>query len=256
MPLEADSMYERLGGLELPVRGSSIGQTGLASLDPSRDLLLELFKSAINSELGEAWAKVTQAIGTRKGLGDLPVFDTLPDEPSEQLMQQRKAGFPLLALHRSGAAQYEPFTLEITRLVQPWTLHYILGPLDIIDGRQLKDICVAVGKIVALVVRRRGHQSFQGGALQFFGDAAPTNPSPLTSLRLVSHEGPGQAVFAQENGATMYWAIELRLESTEVSSYVEGAHGGLIDGIDITVGVGGEDILPAVIIASSDTDGG
>ncbi|HTJ17824.1 MAG TPA: hypothetical protein VL494_13685 [Steroidobacteraceae bacterium] len=255
MSLESDSLYQRLGGLELPVFGRTIGQTGLASLDPSRDLLLDLFTAAINSELGEAWTTALGNIGgQRENLGQTPVSDTFADEPTEQNLRQRKGKWPLLAIHRAGNATYESFTFEITRCVQPWALHYILGPLDIIDARQLKDICVAVSKIVALVIRRRGHASFQGGALQFFGAGSPDQPSPLTSLRLISHEGPGQAVFGGAESTLLFWAIEMRLESTEISSYVDGAQGPDLDGLDVTVGVGSNEILPAVIIAASDSD--
>lgn len=253
--LETDSVFERLGDLELPFRASQVGDTGLASLDPSRDLLLELFESAINSELGDAFQKIRQATGELENFGWLPVSDKLPDEPTEQLLRQRKSLFPLLAIHRSGTATYESFTLEITRLLQPWTLHYILGPLDIIDGRQLKDICVAVAKVVALVIRKRGHQSFQNGALQFSGDHAPDQPSPLTSLRLVNHEGPAQAVFGGTGSATMYWAIEMHLESGEISSYVEDGQAGPLDAADLAVGAGsGGEILPNVVLAATDND--
>jgi hypothetical protein len=255
--LEADSVFERLGDLEFPFRAPAPGALGgLASLDPSRDLLLELFQSAINSELGPAWAQVIGNLGgQRENLGLQPVSDVLPEEPTEQLLRQRKSTFPLLAIHRSGTATYESFTLEITRLVQPWTLHYILGPLDIIDGRQLKDICVAVAKLVALVIRKRGHQSFQGGALQFFGELAADQPSPLSSLRLVNHEGPGQAVFGSDGGATMYWAIEMHLESGEISSYVEDGQACALDAADINAGAGtGGEILPAVVLAATDNE--
>lgn len=254
MPIEAESMYERFGALKLPLRADDISDSGLASLDPSRDLLLDLFASAINSELGEVYAKVRLEVANRETLGDLPVSDTLPDEPSQANMQQRKGLFPMLALHRAGTAQYEQYTLEITRIVQPWSLHYILGPLDLIDGRKLKDICSAIPKIVAMVIRRRGHASFQGGALQFFGEESPSQPSPLSSVRIVSHEGPGQAVFGES--ATIYWAVEMKLESTETSGYVEEAQGTDLDGATMSVSVGGgEGLLPDMIIAKTDPEG-
>jgi hypothetical protein len=255
MTLEADSLFQRLGGLDLPVTADSIGITGFASLDPGRDLLLELFASAINSELGDAWTKVIQAIGPRELLGQYPVSDKLPDEPTEQLLTQRKSLFPLLAIHRSGAGTYDQITLEATRLTQPWALHYILGPLDAIDARQLKDVCVAVSKIVALVIRKRGHASFRDGALQFFGTNSPIDPSPFTSLRIVSHEGPGQAAFGGDSSSTIFWAIEMRLESTEISSYDPDAEGCEIDGLNITIGMGADgEVLPSFIVAKTDQD--
>jgi len=256
MSLETESMFERFGGLDLPVRTADIGASGLAALDPQRDRLLELFAAAINSELTEAWtAALANVGGPRDRLGASPVSDKLPDEPTEQALTQRVTKFPVLAIHRQGTGSYEEQTLEITRLKQPWGLHYILGPLDLIDARQLKDVCVAVAKIVAGVVRRRGHKAFEGGALQFFGDNSPDEPSPFTSVKLVSHEGPGQAVFAGNDSKLTFWAIEMRLETTEVASFDSDAEGSDFDSADITVGVGGgEGLTPSLIIAKTDQD--
>lgn len=259
MPLETDSMFERLGGLELPVRTAEIDGSGLASLDPGRDLLLELFAAAINSELSEAWTATCATLPAAHPFREAPVTpvrDTLPDEPTEQILRQRVGRFPMLAIHRSGIGRYEQMSLEITRLVQPWTLHYILGPLDIIDQRKLKDACVAVAKIVALVVRRRGHASFQSGALQFFSgdEEEPFRGSQFASIRIDSHEGPGQAAFGGEASTTMYWAMEIKLETTETSGYDPEAEGDL-DAMDLTVGVGGDEgITPALVIGASDQD--
>jgi hypothetical protein len=256
MALETESLYQNFGGLGLPVMAGDVGRSGLAGLDPGRDLLLALFASAINSELGDAWTVALGNVGgERDNLGPRPVTDTLPDEPTEAVMQQRKCKFPLLALHRSGTGIYDQVTLELGRLTQPWTLHYILGALDVIDARQLKDVCVAVSKIVALVIRKRGHKSYQDGALQFFGASSPDQPSPFTSLRLVSHEGPGQAAFGGDSSSTVYWAIEMRLESTELTSDVDGADSCDIEGMSLTVGLGGsEGVLPSVIVAKTDQD--
>lgn len=256
MPLETDSLFQRLGGLESPFRATGLRTGGFAALDPQRDVLLELFAAAINAELGEAWTALCEAFPLpRDKFGASPVTDKLPDEPTEQLLTQRKSKFPLLAIHRSGSGVYEPATLEVMRLRQPWSLHYILGPLDAIDARQFKDVCVAVAKIVALVIKRRGHQAYQSGALQFFGPGSPNTPAPFSSVRLVSHEGPGQAVFGGDTSTTIFWAIEMRLETTEISSDVEDANGGDLDAADITVAVGGsEGLLPAMIIAKTDQD--
>lgn len=250
---DSDRTFATFGDLELPVRAADISESGLAALDPSRDLLLELFQAAINADLGEAFAAAREPLGYREQLGELPVSDVLPGEPTEQNMRQRVGRFPLLALHRSGVGQYAMHTLELGRLTQPWSLHYILGPLDIIEGRQLKDICVAVAKVVATAIRKRGHQAFMDGALQFFGSGSPGRFSPLTSVRIVSHEGPGQAVFGDPNGATMYWAIEMQLETTELLSEDPDAEGDL-ESTSLTVAVGGSDegTTPDFIIVDQD----
>ena len=253
MAQETGSIYERLGGLELPVDAALIDQQALAPLDPGRDLLLEFFKAAINAELGAVWAKVTAGGGPL--YGTLPVADALPLEPTEQQLQQRKTAFPVLAIHRNGTAVFEQRTLEITSQKQPWTLHYILGPLDAIDQRKLLDMPQAVAKVVALVVRRRKHPAFNDGALQLFSSDPddPFRAPHFSSIRVVDVEGPGQAAFGGKDSSVLYWAVEIHLETTELSSYIEGAEADLEAG-DFTVGVGGEEILPAMIIASTDDE--
>jgi hypothetical protein len=229
MPL-SESMLETMGGLSLPAVEDSDNST-LASLDPGRDILLALFAAAINSELGAAWTAVTNTLGVGHRLyGTSPVQDTLPDEPTEQVLTQRKTGFPLLALHRTGSGTFEDMTMEITRLTQPWKLHYVLGPLDIIDSRKLKDVCIAAGKVVALTLRERKHLAYEDGDLQF--------EDVFSSIRVVSQEGPTQAGFGGSEDSTMYWAIALNLETTEISDDVEGSTG-LLDAADFIFGVGG-----------------
>jgi hypothetical protein len=246
MPL-SESMLQTMGGLTLPAVEDSDNDT-LASLDPARDQLLAFFAAAINSELGAAWTAVTDTLGASHRLyGTSPVQDTLPDEPTEQFLTQRKTGFPLLALHRVGTGQYQRLTLELTRLVQPWKLYYILGPLDIIDVRKLKDVCVAVGKIVALATHTRKHKAYDDEALQFF--------DLFTSVRVVSHEGPGQAAYAGDSSTTIFWAIEINLETVERSGYVEGSEGSDAEALDVIAGVGGDEgIQPELVLGSSDAE--
>lgn len=259
MALESESMYRRFGGLALPVRGTSIGETGLASLDPGRDFLLEYFAAAINSELTEVWVAVVGNLPAghpMKTAPVRPVRDTFPDEPTEVALTQRKSRFPLLAVNRSGRARYERQTLEIARRVQPWMLHYILGPLDVIDQRQLKDICVAVADVVEGAIEMRLHGGYQSGALQFFSDD-PNDPfrgRHFSSIRFDGYDGPGQAVFGGDNSSIVYWAIEMQLETHELGSYIVEAEGDL-DAADITAGVGGgEGLTPALVIAATDQD--
>jgi len=248
MPLETESLYQKLGGLELPVMAGDVSTT-LTPLDPGRDLLLDLFASAINSELSDAWNVVVSTLGTASPYyGKSPVEYKLPEEPTESVLTQLKTSFPILALHRNGTATYEGQTMEVVKLVQPWKLYYILGAVDVIGLRKLKDVCVAVAKIVSLVIRQRGHRSYQDGALQFFSDT-----SAFTSIRTVSHEGPDQAVYAGDKSSVIFWAIEINLETTETSSDVEGAYGNL-DAEDITVAVGGEELIPEFIKARTDPE--
>ena len=240
----ADSLYQTFGALQFPASVDSESGT-LTSLDPARDQLLDFFKTAINSELTTAWQAVTD--NPLGAAATAPVMDTYPGEPVQQAMTQRKGGWPLLALHRDGAGTFSDYTLERRRLTQNWKLHYILGPLDVIGERKIKDICVAIPKLLDLVIRERRHRSYQSGELQFFADT-----SGLAAVDLVSFE-TGQAVFAGgDESSTRFVACEMTLATIEYSGYVAGSEESDLTGLDIAVGVGDEsEILPDAILAST-----
>lgn len=223
----------------------------LTSLDPARDTLLELFAAAINSELGAAWTAVTDTLPAGHKLsGTSPVQDTVPSAPSEQLLTQRKHGWPVLMLHRDGRGEFSDHGLELDKLTQPWKLYWIVGPLDIIDQRKILDIGQAIAKVLRLVIRKRGHRAYQNGALQFFDDT-----TPLSSVELNSYMGPAHAGFAGESSTVQFWALEVTLTTTEISADLEGSSGSDIEAIDLTLGVGGEEeIMPALVLGQSDAE--
>lgn len=217
------SLFQRFGALELPLSDSAT----LLDTDPVRDVLLGLFEAAINAELGPAWRRVTGGLANTQIDKTNPVSKTYGFEPRQELLQQLKAGFPFLALHRSGTAQHESHTLESDKLTQPWTLHYILPPLALDDLHRVGNVFQAVAKLIALVVRHRSHPAYEDGATQFFGNLAPDEPgtvAQLGSLRVVSHE-MGPAVFSEGKDAVVYPALQIELESVEYSGANIGAFG-------------------------------
>lgn len=243
-----DSLYEGFGGLSLPA--STAGSpTTLTSLDPARATLAALFKSALNAELGAIWTLATT--GTPLA-GTFPVQDTLELPPTAEKMQQRKAGFPLLCIYRDGQGLVEEHTLNgmVERLTQPWTMDYIVGPTDVGDLRKLGDVLQAVVKTIRLVIRKRGHPAYQGGALQFW--PAPMNgkvplfpaSSLLGSVNLKSYDGPPhyQAKFAGSESNTIYHAISLNLETVEYTYDVAGRDPN-VEAEDISVTAGGSEGL-------------
>ncbi len=245
-------MLARFGGLTLPAVADEDTGT-LASLDPARDQLLAFFESVINSEFAEAWATAAAALPTGHPFSDLatPIADTFPDEPIQQVLTQRSTRFPLLALHRSGAATFEDFVLDRDKLTQPWTLHYILGPLDVIDQRRFKDLCQAIPKTLRMALRQRKHLSYQDGALQFFG-----NTSSFASIDLVSYAA-GNAVFADGDNAVRYYATEMALQTTELSDHIEGSDETTLEGADLRLHLGNDDgLLPDAVLWSSDAPPG
>lgn len=234
-----------LGKLTFPLDSADFTTT-LVPLDPACHCLTELFKAAINAEFADVWAEVA----TRSLTGTLPVQDTLEIEPSVQVMQQRKAVFPLLCVHREGKATLDQITLFEDRLTQQWAVDYILGPLDVGDVRKLSNICLAVAKLIRLVVRQRGHASYQSGALQFFSDT-----SQLASIEVKSVEGPGQASFVGDEKSTLYYAVSIVLETVEVTgddleSFVP------FQAADFDIGIGtDDDIVHGLLYAGSDQSG-
>ena len=249
-----ESLHQRLGSLSLPPDLDAIGDAKtLTALDPARRILADLFKAAINAELAEAWvaAVANRLLPDGAISAELPVADVLELEPIRSRMQQRQAKFPLLAIYRSGQGEYSPHVLGEVKLTQPWTLDWILGPADVATEFQLGDTAVAVAKIVALVIRRRGHAAYQSGAVQF-GDIA----SGIGAIRIVRHIGPAQAKFADDPDGVPYWAITIELETTEyMDESSEGTYG-LLTGASYDYGLGSHDgAIPGLMYSETEHPG-
>jgi hypothetical protein len=247
------SLNETFGGLDLPVEATDVTDT-LAPLDPGRDVMLALFAAALNAELTVAWRKVTRGFAPDAGIDrTLPVADTYPGELTPQAMQARQAKFPLLALHRSGEHTYEQQTLELDLLRQPWELHYVLGPLDVAGTRQLQDILQAASKILRRTVERRGHPAYEDGLEQFF----PDGTAPFSSAELKGGQA-GPAAFAGDEKGTLYHALTLRLETTEIARADAAGSYGPFDGTDYDFGIGdgplGEGVIHGLLYASTDQE--
>ena len=246
----SDGIYSRFGDFELPATAASVAETGtLSDLDPVRRRMLSLFESAIRAELQEAWAAVIDTTDSKFPLTNARVIeDTLELEPTAWVMTQRKAQFPLLCLHRSGEAIHEEHTLELDRVMQEWSLHYIVGAIDAAHAHKVLDICTAVWKTVRQVIKARGHKSFESGALQFF-----PGTGGLASIRMKSHVGPAQAVFGGDKDGTVYWAVTMELETFEICSDTEGG-AETLEGASYDVGVGSDDgVLPSIVLGDTDT---
>ncbi len=228
-----DTVFARHGATIFD--GSALGYSDtLEPLDPGRDILLALFKKAIESELGSRFDVVTASTVL---VASEVVEDSLPLRPNPELMQQRKAAFPLLCVYRSGTATIEEHTLEIDKITQPSEVVYTLGPLPASDIRKLGDILSAIPKLVQLVIKRRGHPEFDSGALQFF-----EGKGHFASVRAVSYE-TGQAQFG-DAGSPTYWTCQVNIETTELADGLPGETTDLV-GAGYSIGIGNEGgVLP------------
>jgi hypothetical protein len=156
-------------------------------------------------------------------------------------MGTRKAGFPLLALHRTGTPTFESYSIEEDRMTQDWYLHHILGPLDIEGERRILDIGQAIGKMLATTIRSYGHPAYESGANQI-------EAASLKSLAIRSMDGPGPASF-DDGDDSVFWATRYTLTTTEDSESLT-EHIGDFEGADLSVDVGGPEILPDFVEAS------
>src|SRR3990167_4927542 len=202
------SLYRRHGAFELPYEASEASATGsLAILDPARDILLDLFESAIVSELAGVW----NVVRTGTALATAAVVQSaLAQQPSLQVLRSLLTPFPLLCVHRTEGT-FDEYTLAQDRLTQRWDIDYVLGPLPPEDVRRLGDVLTAVGKIIRLCVTRGGQLSYQSGAA-VFGPGEGTARFSYAWLRSAKH---GAARFAGDEDATIYYAVSLVLETEE-----------------------------------------
>lgn len=245
--MPVDSIVDKTGGLNFPLNPADFSTT-LTPLDPARNRLLALFATAINYELTPVWRKIVADLNTKHALaGSLPVQDTLELRPTQNVMQQRKATFPLLCLFRSARAIWEEHTLEIDKRTQDWSLMYILPALDVHDQRRFGDVTQAVAAIVRRVIRNHGHKAFEGGALQFFQDA-----SGIGAIKMIAQTDIGNAPFAEGSDAPLYYTVVCELQTIEYSQDLAEEFGDF-EGVDYKVGTGdGLEILPQFIEASDD----
>lgn len=251
------TLFQSVGGSSFPLREATVSDS-LAPLDHVRERLLALFKSAINYELGEVWRKVTSTLPADSPyLETFPVHHALALRPSKQLLQQLKIGFPLMCLHSDGEVQIEQYLMDSFRERRRWALHYILGPGDVEVERKLTDVTTAIRRVIALVIRQRGHSSYESGALQFFPEVTAEDGTKypgtgaLQSIEIVGQSPVGQAVFGDDDSTT-YWATTYTLETTETAVDLEEGFADLV-GIDVDLGLAdSENTLPSFAQGSSD----
>lgn len=249
----AESLYQRLGSLSLPPDLDAIAEAKtLTALDPARRILADLFKAAINAELAEAWVAAVANRFSESGpiSPTLPVADVLEMRPSKRVMQERQCAFPLLAIYRSGQAEDEPFNIGEYRLKQPWSLDWVLGPVDAATAFQLGDCAFGVTGVVRLVCRAKRHPAYRSGAIQF-GDG-----NPLGSIRVVSSAGPESAPFADDDSGQHYLMVSMILESLEYPGESSDDTVGPLTGADYDYGIGSLDgVQPGIMYSDTDHPG-
>ncbi len=219
-----DSLSSTWGSLTFPIQAAD---TDLSSLDPARDILLELFAAALNSELQSAWEMAASGVDM---LAPYPVAHKFPALPDLDSMRQAKAAWPMLAVARSIEPQQEDeFALWQNRITSRWSIDYVLGPLDVGNHVKLGDVLEAALKIIAATIRAGGHKAYLKTTL-----VTPAVGDPLVCAKQVLGPGVGCCGFstivvtsaicgaaAFSQGGPKYHAMTMTLQTTELDSISE-----------------------------------
>lgn len=231
------------GAVSFPLNATDFDGS-FVPLDPVRSRMVALFASAINAELGSTWDKLSGSITPL--INTTPVSSTFELDPQTHLLKQVNLKYPILCLHRVSEQTWSQYTMQVDKCEQDWHLHYILPNLDIGDTRRVFDVLRIVPEIVRRVIRARGHQSFENGALQFYSDKGG-----LGSIYMLKAEW-GQARFGGEVESPVWLAATITLHTVEYGTDSEEEFGEL-EAIDWNIGVGDSTgIIPNVIEAHLD----
>lgn len=214
--MTANSLYRSVGALTLPL--SDTDETTAASLDPGRDILLDLLAAALNDELAARWPDASA--GTALA-GTNPVQSTCPDELDPQYLQTTEHPFPALAVYRNGQGSWEELDEGQAQLVWGFSVDYVLGPLTTGERRKMADFLFAAAAVMLLTIDRGGHRAYA------------TTPGYPQFPKLVLGPGTGTANFSScrvepnslqrgaaafSNDETKYWALSFNVRTTELEA--------------------------------------
>lgn len=255
-----DSLYQRVGGAHLPLDVSVI--TGAATFepaDPSLETISALCAAAIRAELGtgtaSAWYAVASTLPTthRLNCSDDPVgtiWKLGSDGPSATMMRQVKVGaWPLLAVWRDGAAEYEQKTYMLEVIRQKWQIMWALADYEADLALKLSPVLSYVGRVIAQTLHGGRHPAYQSGAKQFGPDVGW-----ISRIHVASYQA-GAAKFSDDE-ESRFWACSATVETEErIVDLDEGDDsGGLSLGVTAAVGDAVE-LLPGFVVGDGDHPG-
>jgi hypothetical protein len=216
----ANSLHRSFGKLELPLAVTR--ETDFSSLDPARDILLDLFAAALTAELLPRWQHATE---TTPLWGKAVVQTKFPEFPEQVFLQQVAVEWPLLAVYRSDAAEtFDEHTLWEERVTGRWGVDYCIGPLEVGNYVKLSEVLRAVPRILEGVIRTGGHLAYATQTnvnstfvKQVFGKG--DGCCGFSTIRVVEAIS-GSAAFAQ--GGPKFHCASVVIETTELSALNAG----------------------------------
>jgi hypothetical protein len=213
-----DSLSRKFGALELPLTADTSTEDA-AHLDPARDILLDLFAAALNSELEPVWASAV--VGTPIAESQ-PVAFKLPGRLTEETLKQVKAAWPMLSVGRGDApAGVTKFTLDQRALTYRWDIDYVLSPLTSVNLARVDAVLVAVGKTIIETVAARGHKAYRTYTTQGSIYASDVLGGGNDCCEFYTCEVVDMALGPAEisKGGPKYYACSLTLETVEISDF-------------------------------------
>ena len=155
------TLDEKVGAVELPLDAGLVGDALRDVSDPAQDILINLLKTAVESECGAAFN--VAKVGT--GLADGYVIgQTVPFSPeSTGVLLKMKLAFPLLCVWRD-TAEVDEFTVSTFKVQTDWGIAYILPELEEPwELSRLYGALNAVGVTIAATLERGKHPDYNDG---------------------------------------------------------------------------------------------
>jgi hypothetical protein len=233
--MTANSLNASIGGLSLPL--AELATDTSSSLDPARDIILELLAAALKDELGQRWQTVVSAAQCVLH-NTTPVESQCPLEPDEQLLQSTEVIFPALFVYRDERGKWESNDGDGV-LGWPFRIDYVLGPLTAGDRRKLQDFLTAAVKVMILTIERGGHLAYaaQPGHLSQpklvlgYGGSAG-----LTGIKIADVMW-GASGFSKDSAK--YWSASLTVQCQEEAELGNSDPRDVAyDGVDGSLGTG------------------
>lgn len=245
----ADSLHSGFGAIRVPL--AETGEQDLSSLDPARDILLDLFKAALIAEITPRWADAVAGTPLRKSA---PVETIFPEFPEQVFLQQQECKWPMLAVYRSDDAEtFDQFTLWERRITAKWGVDYCLGPLELGNYIKLGSLLTLVPRIIDRVIEEGGHRAYATQAVgnstqakRVFGKFAGC--CGFSAIRVVESRS-GSAAFAQ--GGPKYHCASVVLETVELEQSPSEGLAPRYQGSSVTLETGDPTGLAPVIVADT-----
>lgn len=161
------SSFGVVGALQFPLASPVASLLEVA--DPIRKALLECFGKAIIAETGQAWTVVSSQLNQAGTVvHPKPVAAALPIAPVPALLEEYKAGFPLLCLYRVESV-LQSGTSNDLHMVSTFGLDYILPVLGTTAAGKLEAQLNAVNAVLGQIVLTDGHPAYDGYTLHALG---------------------------------------------------------------------------------------